>query len=136
MSKGWRVTFVHGDHLHVMLVGIENEDEAKVAAIGDRTAVSDVIMEEIDDISRFDLVEGEVRDSRDISDLKSALFGVQREVGQRALAAARRLVQHHPRVRQHQPAAGLPAASSTAAEEPAWPIAVVPTGELMNCSVS
>ena len=74
MSKGWRVTFVHGDHLHVMLVGIENEDEAKVAAIGDRTAVSDVIMEEIDDISRFDLVEGEVRDSRDISDFKKCAF--------------------------------------------------------------
>ena len=33
-----------------------------------------MIMEEIDDISRFDLVEGEVRDSRDISDSKSALF--------------------------------------------------------------
>ena len=67
-SKGWRVTFVHGDHLHVMLVGIENEDEAKAAAIGDRTSTSDLIMEEIDDISRFDLAEGELKDSRDITD--------------------------------------------------------------------
>jgi hypothetical protein len=40
MSLGWRVTFIHTDHQHIVLVGIEDKDAARAAAIGDRTGVS------------------------------------------------------------------------------------------------
>jgi hypothetical protein len=41
MLKGWRVKFIHGDHLHIFLVGISDKDAAKSVAVGDRTGVKD-----------------------------------------------------------------------------------------------
>jgi len=57
MRLGWRVTFIHRDHQHIVLVGIEDKDAARAAAIGDRTGVSRVAMEEIDR-ERLGWVEG------------------------------------------------------------------------------
>ena len=60
MLKGWRVKFIHGDHLHIFLVGIEDKEAAKSVAIGDRAGVSRIAMEEIDDVEKFGLLEGQI----------------------------------------------------------------------------
>ena len=60
MLKGWRVKFIHNDHLHIFLVGIEDKDAAKSVAVDDRTGVSRIKMEEIDDIEKFGLLEGQM----------------------------------------------------------------------------
>ena len=60
MLKGWRVKFIHGDHLHIFLVGISDKDAAKSVAVGDRTGVSRITMEEIDDVEKFGLLEGQM----------------------------------------------------------------------------
>ena len=59
------------------------------------------------------------------------------EVGQRALPAAGRLVEHDAGVRQHHPAARRTAGEQHGgADDAAWPTQVVPTGGRMNCIVS
>ncbi len=60
MLKGWRVKFIHGDHLHIFLVGIEDKEAAKSVAVGDRRGVSRITMEEIDDVERFGLLKGQI----------------------------------------------------------------------------
>ena len=49
------------------------------------------------------------------------LVGLEDEVGDRAPALRRGLVEHHPSVREDRAAAGAPPASSTAAVHAAWP---------------
>ena len=60
MLKGWRVKFIHHDHLHIFLVAIEDKEAAKAVAVADRTGVSRIKMEEIDDVEKFGLLEGQV----------------------------------------------------------------------------
>jgi hypothetical protein len=60
VRKGWRVKFIHNDHLHIFLVGIEDQEAAKAMAVGDRSGVSRIRLEEIDDVEKFGLLEGQM----------------------------------------------------------------------------
>ncbi len=80
-------------------------------------------------------VEGE--DLVDLLAQLEQLAGVDLDVGRLALHALRPgLVDQHPAVGEHVRLPALPAASSTAAIEAAWPMQKVATSGLMYCIVS
>ena len=60
MRTGWRVTFIHNGHQHIYLVGIKDQEAAKAKAVGDRSGISRVRAEEVDDIEKFGLLEGQI----------------------------------------------------------------------------
>jgi hypothetical protein len=64
------------------------------------------------------------------------LLGLDLDVDRMAVRTTVRLVQQDPRVRERVALSLVPASTSTAAGDAAWPMTMVDTSGLMHCIVS